>query len=100
VSSILLAGIALLVIAVVLANLPFFSERLFLLKKPANDKTKSLGWRLAELLAYYGVTIGIGVLLEGRLGQIQKQGWQFYGITFCLFVVLAYPGFVIRYLKK
>ncbi len=96
----LLAGLALLVIAAVMANLPFFTQRIFLIKQPATGKTKSLGWRFLELLVYYGITIGVGMLLEGRLGQVQVQGWQFYGITFCLFIVLAYPGFVIRYLKK
>jgi Protein of unknown function (DUF2818) len=99
-SSVLLAGIALLLMAVVLANLPFFTERIFAIKNPAQGKVKSLGWRVLEILVYYGITIGAGVLLEGRLGQIHKQGWQFYGVTFCLFLVLAYPGFVIRYLKK
>jgi hypothetical protein len=98
--ALLLAGIALLVIAAVLANLPFFTQRIFLIKQPAAGKVKSLGWRFLELLVYYGLTIGVGMLIEGRLGQVQTQGWQFYGITFCLFVVLAYPGFVIRYLKK
>jgi hypothetical protein len=99
-SSVLFAGVALLLIAVVLANLPFFTERIFAVKSLAPGKVKSLAWRVLELLVYYALTIALGVLIEGRLGQIQKQGWQFYGITFCLFLVLAYPGFVIRYLKK
>ncbi len=99
-SNVLLAGIALLVMAAVLANLPFFTQKIFLVKRPAAGVDKSLAWRVLELLVYYGLTIGIGMLLEGRVGQIHKQGWQYYGITFCLFLVLAYPGFVIRYLKK
>jgi len=28
------------------------------------------------------------------------QGWEFFAVTGCLFIVLAYPGFVMRYMRK
>ena len=87
-----------LVFAVVAANLPFFSERL-LLVGPARVP-KPLAWRLLELLLLYGATLGLGFLLEARIGQRQPQGWEFYAAAGCLFLTLAFPGFVWRYLRR
>lgn len=95
-----LAGIALFLIALTLANLPFLSNRYLGIFKGKSPGSKTIGWRFAELFILYLVTIGIGVLIEWRLGRIHEQAWQFYAITLCLFIVLAFPGFVIRYLKK
>ena len=39
-------------------------------------------------------------LLEAGIGNVFTQGWEFYAITGCLFLVLAYPGYVMRYLRK
>jgi hypothetical protein len=39
-------------------------------------------------------------LLEGRQGVVYPQGWEFYAITYCLFLVFAYPGFVYRYMWR
>jgi len=80
------------------ANLPFVTGRLFgvvPLRAP-----KSLGLRLLELLVLYLVVGGVGLLLEQRAGQVARQGWEFYAITGALFVTLAFPGFVFRYLLK
>ena len=88
----------LLLVSLILANLPFLSQRLFglfalSLKKP--------GWIcLAELCALYFLTGAIGLLLEHRAGQIARQTWEFYAITAALFVTLAFPGFIYRYLLK
>lgn len=85
-------------LALLAANLPFFSQRLFgLLSLSA---PKSLAVRLGELVVMYFVAGGIGLLLEHRAGQIAPQGWEFYAITASLFVTLAFPGFVWRYLVK
>ncbi|WP_394790887.1 DUF2818 family protein [Rhodoferax sp.] len=87
-----------LLAAIVAANLPFMSHRLlaiFLLPRP-----KSLALRLGELVVYYFVVGGLGVLLENHAGQIAPQGWEFYAITATLFITLAFPGFVARYLLK
>ncbi len=61
---------------------------------------KNLAVRLAELVVMYFLVGGIGLLLEKRLGQIAPQGWEFYAITGTLFITLAFPGFVWRYLLK
>ena len=85
-------------LALVAANLPFFTVRLFGvvgLRAP-----KSFAIRLAELVALYFATGGVALLLEGRVGQVAPQGWEFYAVTGALFVTLAFPGFVWRYLVK
>jgi len=87
-----------IVLALAAANLPFLSERLFALV--ALRGHKSFGLRLLELLALYAAVGGVGLLLEKRAGQIAPQGWEFYAITLALFVTLAFPGFVWRYLRK
>lgn len=84
--------------AVVAANLPFLTQRLFLAVRLAGGKT--LAWRLLELLVYYALVGLLGLLLERNLGRIAPQGWEFYAVTASLFVTLAFPGFVWRYLLK
>ena len=91
--------IVLLLIALVAANLPFFSERIFLVVRPPAGH-KNLAWRLLELVVYYFVVGGAAWLLESRLGAAHAQRWEFYAITACMFLVFAYPGFVMKYLWK
>lgn len=86
------------VLAMVAANLPCFSQRLFLFIRL--QKPKSLGLRLVELLVYYLAVGLIGLALEQHLGQIAPQGWEFYAVTGTLFLTLAFPSFVYRYLLK
>jgi Protein of unknown function (DUF2818) len=85
-------------LALVAANLPFISQRLLLVVRLENGK--NLAARLAELVLMYFIVGGIGLLLEKRLGQIAPQGWEFYAVTGTLFITLAFPGFVWRYLLK
>lgn len=91
------AAVLLLIVAALLANLPFVTERLFLL---VARPSKSAGWRLLELLVYYGCFVALGRGLEAYVSRLQPQAWQFYAITFLMFLVLAYPGFVWRYLRR
>lgn len=84
--------------AVVAANLPFLTQRLFLLVRLMAKK--SLGLRLLELVVYYLLVGAMGLLLERNMGRIAPQGWEFYAITAALFATLAFPGFVWRYLIK
>ena len=93
------ASIWLVILAALLAaNLPFVNQRL--LAVVPMGKPKSLALRLGELVVLYFLVGGLGLLLEGRAGQIAPQGWEFYAITGALFVTLAFPGFVYRYLLK
>jgi hypothetical protein len=86
-------------LAVVAANLPFLSQRLMVVA-PVPGGHKNLAWRLAELVGWYFVVGGIGLGLEKHAGQIQPQGWEFYAVTGALFMTLAFPGFVYRYLVR
>ena len=80
------------------ANYPFVSTRMMGFLVPSQPKT--LGIRLIELLVFYLLAGGLGLLLENQLGQIAPQGWEFYAITGTLFLTFAFPGFVYRYLFK
>lgn len=89
----------LIALAAVAANLPFVNQRLMLVL-PLRTPVKSLAWRLAELVLWYFIVGGIGMGLEKWLGQNAPQGWEFYAITAALFLTLAFPGFVYRYLVR
>jgi hypothetical protein len=85
-----------IVASVVLANLPFFTERLFCFV----GVEKSLAKRLLELIVYYVLVGALGYFAQAQLGQVSPQAWEFYAVTFALFLTLAFPGFVWRYLRK
>lgn len=89
----------LLILALVAANLPFLLDRIFFVVRPRSG-TKSLGWRLLELVVLFFVVGGIAWLLEGNFGPVHKQNWEFYVVNASLFAVFAYPGFVYRYLWR
>jgi hypothetical protein len=91
-----------IVLAVLAANLPFFNQQLFALipLSQSADYRKPVWVRLLELLLLYFAIGAIAHLLEANIGNAFSQTWEFYAITGCLFLVLAYPGFVLRYLRK
>jgi hypothetical protein len=80
------------------ANLPFLNERLLGVVPLGNRK--SLAVRVAELVVLYFIVGGLGLLLENSAGQIAPQGWEFYAVTGALFITLAFPGFIWRYLRR
>lgn len=90
------AIIVLILLALLAANVPFFNQRIFLLGP--QRQSKPLAWRLAELVVLYFVVGAVGLALEQQAGQIAPQGWEFYAVTGTMFVTLAFPGFVYRYL--
>jgi Protein of unknown function (DUF2818) len=81
-------------LAFVAANLPFLTFNTF------RNRPTSLPLRLVALLAAYFLVGGIGFAIESHLGKTTGQGWEFYAITFALFVTLSFPGFVYRYLLR
>jgi hypothetical protein len=85
-------------LALLMANAPIISNRLFAVYTHHSPKT--LGIRLAEMVVGYLVVGGLGLYLEQRNGQILPQGQEFYAITGTLFVTFAFPGFTYRYLFK
>lgn len=56
--------------------------------------------RLIEVLVLYAMVGTIGLAFETNIGNPFEQGWEFYAITLSLYLVLAYPGFVLRYLLR
>ena len=87
-----------LVTAAIAANLPFMTQRLLAVWPLPNGK--GLAVRLGELVVLYFLVGILGLALEGQSGQIVAQGGEFYAVTGALFVTLAFPGFVYRYLLK
>lgn len=87
---------ALLLLSAVLANLPFFTERLFFVWA-FKSGSKSLAWRLCEIVVLYFIAGCAAWLMESKVGPVHGQSWEFYAITACMFLVFAYPGFVYRY---
>lgn len=88
-----------LLVALVAANLPFANDRL-LIVGPRRWPHKALGWRLLELLLLWAATLGLGMVLEARIGQRHAQGWEFYAAALAMFITFAFPGFVWRYLRR
>ena len=86
----------LLALALVAANLPFLNHRVLLLGPVRHPKALAL--RLLELVLLYFVVGAVGLMLEKHAGQIAPQGWEFYAVTGAMFLTLAFPGFVYRYL--
>jgi hypothetical protein len=83
--------------ALVAANLPFINQRWAVVGPVARGR-KPMWARLLEMLVLYFLVGGLALLLERRAGQIAPQGWEFYAVTGALFLTLAFPGFVYRYL--
>lgn len=89
--------IALFLVAFVLANLPWLNQRLFLFLVPGSGE-KRVWMRLLEWLSYFFIWLLLALGVEKKLmGEIYSQGWEFYVVALCLFVVFALPGFIYRH---
>lgn len=86
--------------ALVFANIPFLTERMFGFFKLPSQINKSFFLRFVELIVYYLIIGAIAFYLESMAGNRFEQKWEFFAITGFLFIVLAFPGFVFRYLLK
>ena len=80
-------GWLLLFVGIVLASLPFVL--------PLKNSL-----RVFAFIAAYGLFVLSGRMIEAHLSQNAAQGWAFYAVTFLLFVVAGFPGFIWRYLWK
>lgn len=87
-----------LALGLLAANLPFLSDRLFLLGPRL--RPKHFAWHLLEWLVYCALATVAGRLIEARIGQIYPQGWEFYAVLVCLYLTFAFPGFVWRHLRR
>jgi len=88
-----------IVLMAIFANYPFLTESVLGLKR-LKQGAKPAFVRLLELVLLYLIVLGIARLIESSLGNAFPQGWQFYATTVCLFLVLGFPGFVFRYLRR
>lgn len=88
-----------LLLMLLLANLAWISDKWMGLV--SSQRGKQLWQRFAELLSSYFLTLGLAYLIERSvIGQVWKQGWEFYAVTLALFIVLSFPGFIYRMLWK
>ncbi len=89
---------SILLAALLGANVPFVNDRLFLvgpLRAP-----KSTAWRMLELLLMAVLVALLGRGIEAHLGQASPVRWEFVAVWLCVFLTLAFPGFVWRYLRR
>lgn len=95
-----MANLSLLLLALVLANVPWLTSRLFFVL-PLKQSSKSVAWCMLELVVFYFL---LGLLAryaeQATMGQVSPQKWEFYAITACMFLVLAFPGFIYRFFWK
>ena len=88
-----------ILIALFLSNIPWFSKNLFILF-PLN-KTKTIAMVLLEIVVNYFIVGFFVMFLEKQaIGNIHPQGWEFYVVTFFLFIVLSSPGFIYKVVWK
>ena len=86
------------VLGILFANAPFFTDRWWGVFRLSSSK--SLPLRLLELLSFYLMLGLLALLLEKNAGQITPQGWEFFAITFFVFLTFSFPGFVYCYLLQ
>jgi hypothetical protein len=55
---------------------------------------------LLEVLAFYILVGAMGFGFEANMGNLFPKTWEFYAVTLSLFLVLGYPGFVLRFLMR
>lgn len=84
----------LLLVALVCANLPFVTVRWFGVKRLPE---KRFVHHVPELLLGFGFVACLAYWLEKQGGNVHRQHWQFYVVVGCLYLVFAFPSFVLRY---
>ncbi len=91
----------LILLAFIAANVPFLNNRVLAVWQPKSLPAPKAFWlRALELFVLYCLVGAIGISFERLIGNVFAQRWEFYAITFSLFVVMAFPGFVFRYLLR
>ncbi|WP_198266164.1 DUF2818 family protein [sulfur-oxidizing endosymbiont of Gigantopelta aegis] len=104
-----IAILILFIVTVIAANIPFLTDKVFLVQEAKGNKPFWL--RFSEWFLLYIIVMAIAIGLETKLHGAAyakvwefwnfAENWEFYAITLCLFVVFALPGFIYQYdLKK
>ena len=78
-----MSAIWVILAGLVLATLPMLGDR-SVFAIPLLKSSKSAWVRVLEFVIAYAIWILVGRLLEAQVGQVNKQGWQFYVVTFLL----------------
>jgi len=87
----------LLIASIIAANLPWLTERTLLVFAPM-EPAKPVWLRLLEWLILYLILGGVAIGLEIKAtGGSHAQAWEFYWVTFFLFMIFALPGFIYRH---
>ena len=94
-----MSAIWVILAGLVLATLPMLGDR-SVFAIPLLKSSKSAWVRVLEFVIAYAIWILVGRLLEAQVGQVNKQGWQFYVVTFFFFFLAAFPAFAWRYLWR
>ncbi|WP_394780374.1 DUF2818 family protein [Undibacterium sp.] len=91
------AALLCLVLAAIMANLPFAPQRWLAL-----PGAKKLGGaaviRMIEWGLLYLLWMGVAAVLDSQAGLTPGNGWQIWSISIAFFAVLAFPGITYRYL--
>jgi hypothetical protein len=88
-----------ILIALFLSNIPWFSKNLFIFI--SLNKTKTIPMVLLEIVVNYFIVGFFVMFLEKQaIGNVHPQGWEFYVVTFFLFIVLSSPGFIYKVVWK
>lgn len=91
-----MSSTSLILLLFIIANLPWISERVFLIYSLKIQKKIII--RLIETLVFYFFSLLLSIFFEIRFsGEVYFQDWEFFAITFCLFVVMAVPSIIFRY---
>ena len=81
-------------LALLFANVPFLTNRSWgVLPK----KHKKFRQQFLEMAIGFLILGALAYFLEKRSGMVHTQGWEFYVVVICLYVVAAFPAFVWRY---
>lgn len=84
------------------ASLPWRSSAVLGVARrwPQSLSTKPLWLTLIESLVLYSAVFAVMFALENQRGQLASQGWQFWVIALCLWVVLTFPAAAWFKLRK
>lgn len=92
-------GWLIILLSIVVANLPWLTDSFFLCF--SLKEKKSILVTLIELIIFYFIIGSILLLIEYQvIGNIHNQDWEFYAVTFILFVVFSFPGFIYKIIWK
>jgi len=88
-----------LVVCFILANLPWLSEKFFIIFPSPYGGQKRIWMRFLEWGVFGCLAMFFTWGLEQKItGSTHSQEWEFYAIFVSLFFVFAFPSFIYRHL--